>query len=107
MTKDLHTNIAVVSAIATAVLSADETGAALDRQGFDSAAFAIVTGAVVGAGDFAARMQHSDTETPGDFALEIWDKQDRRLSRVTFSIVGFANLAGGLMCKCCNLAGAF
>jgi hypothetical protein len=67
MTKDLHTNIAVVSAIAAAVLSADETGAALDRQGFDSAAFAIVTGAVGGAGDFAARMQHSDTETPGDF----------------------------------------
>ena len=35
-----------------------------------------------------------DTETPGDFALEVYDPQQRRLSRVTFSVVGFANLTG-------------
>lgn len=35
-----------------------------------------------------------DTETPGDFALEIIDAQDRTLSRVHFSVVGFANLTG-------------
>lgn len=35
-----------------------------------------------------------DTQTPGSFAVEILDDQDRRLSRVRFSVVGFANLTG-------------
>ena len=35
-----------------------------------------------------------DTETPGDYALEIIDESARRLSRVHFSVVGFANLSG-------------
>jgi alpha-2-macroglobulin len=35
-----------------------------------------------------------DTATPGDFSLEVYDAEKRRLSRVTFSVVGFANLAG-------------
>ncbi len=35
-----------------------------------------------------------NTQEPGDFALEIYDAKDRRLSRVEYSVVGFANLAG-------------
>lgn len=35
-----------------------------------------------------------DTSQPGDFAIEIIDEQDRRLSRVEYTVVGHANLAG-------------
>lgn len=35
-----------------------------------------------------------DTETAGEFALEVLDKKGLRLSRLTYSVVGFANLAG-------------
>jgi len=35
-----------------------------------------------------------DTATAGDFALEIVDDKNRRLSRLVYSVVGFANLAG-------------
>ena len=35
-----------------------------------------------------------DTKTPGDFVIEVFDEQDRRLSRVPFTVVGFANLSG-------------
>ncbi len=35
-----------------------------------------------------------DTSQPGDFAVEIIDEQNRRLSRVEYTIVGHANLAG-------------
>ena len=35
-----------------------------------------------------------DTAQPGDFALEIYDSDARRLSRVEYSVVGYGNLAG-------------
>lgn len=35
-----------------------------------------------------------DSQMPGDYALEIIDQQNRRLARVHFSIVGYANLSG-------------
>ena len=35
-----------------------------------------------------------DTTQAGEFALEIVDSQQRRLSRVVYNVVGFANLAG-------------
>ncbi len=35
-----------------------------------------------------------DTTQPGDFAIEIFDSQQRRLSRVDYSVVGVGNLAG-------------
>ncbi|VAW64596.1 Large extracellular alpha-helical protein [hydrothermal vent metagenome] len=37
-----------------------------------------------------------DTKTPGDYAIEIFDKEGRRLSRVEYSVVGYANLAGSI-----------
>jgi hypothetical protein len=35
-----------------------------------------------------------DTETPGDFAIEIIDNNNLRLARLKYTVVGFANLAG-------------
>lgn len=65
--KDLFSKLGVVQALLPQVLSATATGAALDLQGFNSAAFVINTGAIVGAGDFTTTIEESDTETSGDF----------------------------------------
>ena len=37
---------------------------------------------------------HINTKNPGDFILEVHDDEDRILSKVNFSVVGFANLTG-------------
>lgn len=65
--RDLAHNIAAVQAVAPAVLAATNTSAAIDLQGFESAAVIINTGAIVSAGDFTAKLQESDTTTGGDF----------------------------------------
>ncbi len=65
--RDLVHNIGVVQALGPAVLSATATGAALDLKGFGSAAVVVNTGAIVGSGDFTAKLQESDTTTSGDF----------------------------------------
>lgn len=65
--RDLAPNIAPVQVVAPAVLSATNTSAALDLQGFESAALVINTGAIAGSGDFTAKLQESDTTTSGDF----------------------------------------
>lgn len=65
--RDIANNIGIVQALAPAVLTATATGEALDLLGFDSAALAVATGAIVGAGDFTAKLQHSHTTTSGDF----------------------------------------
>ena len=65
--RDLANNVAAVQAVAPAVLAATNTSAAIDLQGFESAAVIINTGAIVSAGDFTAKLQESDTTTDGDF----------------------------------------
>ncbi|SFP62820.1 hypothetical protein [Tranquillimonas alkanivorans] len=65
--RDLANNIGTVQAVASAVLSATNTSAALDLQGFESAAVVVNTGAIVSSGDFTAKLQESDTPTSGDF----------------------------------------
>ncbi len=65
--RDLVHNLAAVTAVDPAVLSATTTSAALDLLGCDSAMFLINTGAIIGAGDFTAKVQDSDTTTSGDF----------------------------------------
>jgi hypothetical protein len=65
--RDLANNIAIVQAVAPQVLSASITSDPVDTLGFDSIALAVETGAIVGAGDFTAKLQHSDTPTSGDF----------------------------------------
>src|SRR5690606_30903929 len=42
----------------------------------------------------AGTIYEINTEVPGNFALEIFDAEERRLARVLYSVVGKANLAG-------------
>lgn len=65
--KDMHNNIKVVQAIAPAVKTDAETGATIDLQGFNSAEVIVTTGALVSAGDFGFKLQHSPTTENGDF----------------------------------------
>lgn len=66
--KDTYSDFGIVSALVPQVLAATDTGAnPIDLQGFNSALVIINTGAVAGAGDFTAKLQHSDTTTGADF----------------------------------------
>ncbi len=66
--RDIVHNFGAVQALPPQVLAATATGDALDLRGFESAAFIVNTGAIVGSGDFTAKIQESDTTTSGDFA---------------------------------------
>jgi hypothetical protein len=65
--RDFSSNIGPIAAISPAVHSATATGSAIDLAGYDGAALIVNTGAIAGAGDFTAKLQHSDTTTSGDF----------------------------------------
>lgn len=65
--KDTYHDNKAVQALAPAVVTASGAGAAIALAGFDSALFAVNTGAIVGAGDFSVKLQESDTTTEGDF----------------------------------------
>jgi len=65
--KDLHSKLALVQALAPVVLAATNTGGAIDLQGYYGAVIELSTGAIVSAGDFSYKLQHSDTTTAGDF----------------------------------------
>ncbi|QRY66546.1 hypothetical protein JVX98_19310 [Ensifer sp. PDNC004] len=65
--RDIVHNLKIVQAIAPAVLAATTEGAAIDLKGVESIALVINSGAIVGAGDFTAKLQESDTTTPADF----------------------------------------
>lgn len=65
--RDLHNTIGAVLALSPAVLAATIKGLTVDVRGFNSAELIINTGAIVGAGDFTAKLQESDTTTDGDF----------------------------------------
>lgn len=58
--RDIVHNIGVKLAIAPAVQAAAADGATIDTLGFNSLAFAINTGAIVGSGDFGVKLQDSD-----------------------------------------------
>lgn len=66
--RDIAHNIGVTQVVVPQVLAATDTSAAIDTAGFESAALIVNTGAIVGAGDYTAKLQHSDTTTSGDFA---------------------------------------
>lgn len=66
--KDTFHDTKVVQAIAPAVKTANENGAAIDLYGFDSALFVINTGAIAGSGDFGLKLQEADTTASADFA---------------------------------------
>lgn len=61
--RDLYSNITALPAIAPAVHTATAQGAAIDINGAGRLAFVVNTGAVVGSGDFGAKLQESDTGT--------------------------------------------
>lgn len=65
--RDIVHNIGAVQAIAPAVLAATTNSGALDLLGFESAAFVINTGEIVGDGVFTAKVQESDQTTAGSF----------------------------------------
>lgn len=65
--RDLYSKLGLVTAVSPAVLAATTTSAALDLQGFNSAMLLVNTGAIVGAGDFSAKLQESDTTVGADF----------------------------------------
>lgn len=66
--RDLTHSIGIVQAVEPQVLTATDTGAAIDLGGFGSATVIVESGAIVEAGDFTAKLQESDTTTSGDFA---------------------------------------
>jgi hypothetical protein len=63
--RDLYHNFGAVQAIAPAVQSANANGPAIDLAGFNSALIVLNTGAIAGAGDFAAKLQESDAADNG------------------------------------------
>lgn len=66
--KDTYNDNKAVQALAPAVVSAAASGSTVDLSGFDSALFAVNTGAIVGSGDFGVKLQESDTTAEADFA---------------------------------------
>ena len=67
MHKDSFSNTGLALALSPAVQAASVNGLAVDLKDFASALVVVSTGALVGAGDFGAKLQHSDTSTSGDF----------------------------------------
>lgn len=63
--RDLYHDFGAVQAIAPAVQSANVNGNAIDLAGFNSAMIVLNTGAIVGAGDFTAKLQESDVAGSG------------------------------------------
>jgi hypothetical protein len=65
--REIYSEVGLVQSLAPVVLSATDTGAAIDLSGYDSALVVVSTGAIVGSGDFTSKLQESDTTTSGDF----------------------------------------
>ena len=65
--RSLEPNIGAVQMVAPAVLTGNNTAAAVDLQGFESAALIVNTGAIVSAGDFSIKLQESDDTAGGTF----------------------------------------
>lgn len=63
--RDLATSIKTVIALSPAVQAATVNGVAVDTFGFGSCAIVLNTGAIVGAGDFGAKLQESDVSGSG------------------------------------------
>ncbi|MGV8830336.1 MAG: hypothetical protein ACOH2N_00030 [Devosia sp.] len=65
--RDLASNLGVVATLAPAVHAATLKGSTVDLRGYDSCILVVNSGAVVSAGLFDVRLEHSDTTTDGDF----------------------------------------
>lgn len=67
MRKDSYSNVAAVLALSPAVQAATIKGNTIDLSGFATALLVVNTGAIVGSGDYTAKLQHSNTTTDADF----------------------------------------
>lgn len=65
--KDGISGIGVVATLAPADYAATTKGAAVDLQGFNSAAIIVQSGVITAAGVYDVKLQESDTTTDGDF----------------------------------------
>lgn len=63
--RDLFNNIGAALALAPAVQASAVTGPAIDLLGVGRIAFAVTTGAIVGAGDFGVTLQDSEDGSTG------------------------------------------
>lgn len=63
--RDFYHNIGAVLALAPAVQAASVDGVAIDTKGYNSVVFGLNTGAIASAGDFSAKVQHSDASGSG------------------------------------------
>jgi hypothetical protein len=63
--RDLYHHFGAAQALAPAVQAAAINGAAISLAGFNSALIVLNTGAIVGAGDFGAKLQESDEAGSG------------------------------------------
>ncbi|MDQ6434382.1 hypothetical protein RB623_10010 [Mesorhizobium sp. LHD-90] len=63
--RDLFHSVGAVLALTPAVKTAAGDGAAIDLKGYGSVVFVVSTGAIVGAGDFGIKVQHSDASGSG------------------------------------------
>ena len=68
MMRDLASNVGARESVRPAVHGDTVTGQTVDTRGFQSAAVVIAGGAIVGAGNFTPKLQHSTTTENGDFA---------------------------------------
>jgi hypothetical protein len=59
--RDLYSNLAPALALAPAVQSASVDSTAIALQGYGGCVFHLATGAIVGAGDFSAKLIECDT----------------------------------------------
>jgi hypothetical protein len=59
--KDLYSNVGIDAAVVPATLTATNTSAAIDLQGFESAMVIIQTGAIGGAGNFTPKLTECAT----------------------------------------------
>lgn len=65
--RDLSSNLGAAESVRPAVHSDSVDGEIVDTRGYRSAMALVQSGAIAGSGDFTAKLQHSDTSTPGDF----------------------------------------
>lgn len=63
--RDIASNLKFITALSPAVQAATVNGVAVDTLGYGSCAFVLNTGAIVGAGDFGAKVQESDVSGSG------------------------------------------
>lgn len=63
--RDLYHNLGAKQALAPAVQAATVNGEAIALAGFNAALIVLNTGAIVGAGDFSAKLQESDEAGTG------------------------------------------